>query len=94
MRISEEEVRKVAQLARLHLDPEEVEEYRGQLDAILAYIAKLNELDTSAVEPTTHVLAISQPLREDVSAETLPQKEAVRNAPESDGESFIVPRVI
>jgi len=56
MKISREEVLRVAQLARLELSPEEVEMYRGQLDEILAYIGKLEQLDVSNVEPMTQLL--------------------------------------
>ena len=56
MKITREEVLRVAQLAHLELSPEEVELYRGQLDEILAYIGKLEELDVSNIEPTTQLL--------------------------------------
>src|ERR1700680_2364119 len=60
MKISREEVLRVAELAHLELTESEVETYRGQLDAILAYSEKLNELDTSAVEPMAQVLYSSE----------------------------------
>jgi aspartyl-tRNA(Asn)/glutamyl-tRNA(Gln) amidotransferase subunit C len=94
MKISEEDVLRVAELSRLELDADEVPKVARQLDAILSYVAKLDELDTSQVEPTTHILSLSQPLREDKPTPLLSQETAVKNAPLTDGESFIVPRVI
>ena len=79
MKISEEDVLRVAELSRLELDADEVPKMVQQLDAILSYVAKLEELDTSQVEPTTALLS---------------QETALKNAPMTDGESFIVPRVI
>jgi len=94
MKISEEDVLRVAELSRLELDADEVPKMVQQLDAILSYVAKLEELDTSQVEPTTHILSLSQPLRKDEETALLSQETALKNAPMTDGESFIVPRVI
>jgi aspartyl-tRNA(Asn)/glutamyl-tRNA(Gln) amidotransferase subunit C len=94
MRISAETVLELADLARLRLDPEEVERMRRDLDAILGYVEKLSELDTTQVPPTAHVLDISTPLRLDRVAGVLPVKEVVRNAPQHDESSMIVPKVI
>lgn len=94
MNISKEEVAKVAQLARLDLSEQEVLEITGQLDRILGYVAKLNEIDTRDVAPTTHALAIHNAFREDVVRPSLPQQEALANGPRQNGEAFVVPRVI
>lgn len=94
MRISAETVLELADLARLRLDPEEVERMRRDLDAILGYVEKLSELDTTQVPPTAHVLDISTPLRLDRVAGVPPVKEVVRNAPQHDESSMIVPKVI
>jgi aspartyl-tRNA(Asn)/glutamyl-tRNA(Gln) amidotransferase subunit C len=94
MNISKEEVAKVAQLARLDLSEQEVLEITGQLDRILGYVAKLNEIDTTDVAPTTHALAIHNAFREDVARPSLPQPEALANGPRQNGEAFVVPRVI
>jgi aspartyl-tRNA(Asn)/glutamyl-tRNA(Gln) amidotransferase subunit C len=94
MRISAETVLELADLARLRLDPEEVERMRRDLDAILGYVEKLSELDTTQVPPTAHVLDIATPLRLDRVAGVLPVKEVVRNAPQHDESSMIVPKVI
>lgn len=94
MNISAEEVQYVAKLARLEISGSEVETMTGQLDDILGYVAKLNELDTEAVQPTTHALSITNAFREDAVRESLAQDAALANGPVHDEEAFIVPRVI
>jgi aspartyl-tRNA(Asn)/glutamyl-tRNA(Gln) amidotransferase subunit C len=94
MNISKEEVARVAHLARLELPEQEVAEITGQLDRILGYIAKLNELDTRDVPPTTHALAIHNAFRDDEVKPSLPRQEALANGPRQNGEAFVVPRII
>jgi len=94
MQITADEVLYVAKLARLNLSPEEVESTTGQLDRILRYVAKLNELDTEGVEPTTHALSLRNAFREDVVVESLGQEAALSNGPVQNGEAFVVPKVI
>lgn len=94
MRISRDEVAYVARLARLELSPDDEERMTGQLDALLDYVAKLQVLDTTGVEPATHVLAMGNVLREDGVGESLPRERALANAPSRDGEGFLVPRVL
>ena len=92
--ISREEVQNVARLARLHLTDEEAERMREQLDAILAYIDKLRELDVEGVEPTAHAVPLVNVMRDDALAPCLPQEQALANAPDRAGEFFRVPRTI
>src|SRR4030043_301164 len=66
MKITRQEVEYVAALARWELSPEEAEEFTGQLGQILEYFDKLNELDTSAIEPTSHAIPVVNAFREDV----------------------------
>jgi aspartyl-tRNA(Asn)/glutamyl-tRNA(Gln) amidotransferase subunit C len=94
VKISAETVAYLADLARLELSAEEAERMRRDLDAILAYVDKLSELDTEGVPPTAHVLDIHTPYREDVVRDVLPVAEAIRNAPEHDDATMIVPKVI
>ncbi|MDA8164066.1 MAG: Asp-tRNA(Asn)/Glu-tRNA(Gln) amidotransferase subunit GatC [Desulfobacteraceae bacterium] len=94
MKITAEEVEYVAGLARLELTPDEVAAMTGQLDRILTYAAKLNELDTTGIEPVTHALAIRNAFRPDAVQDSLPREEALANAPEQNGEAFVVPRVL
>jgi aspartyl-tRNA(Asn)/glutamyl-tRNA(Gln) amidotransferase subunit C len=92
--LSREEVLHVARLARLHLTEEELERMRAQLDAILAYVDKLRELDVEGVEPTSHAVPLVDVMRDDALASCLPQEAALANAPDRDGEFFRVPRII
>jgi aspartyl-tRNA(Asn)/glutamyl-tRNA(Gln) amidotransferase subunit C len=92
--ISREEVQHVARLARLHLTDEEAERMREQLDAILAYIDKLRELDVEGVEPTAHAVPLVNVMRDDALAPCLPQEQALANAPDRADEFFRVPRII
>jgi aspartyl-tRNA(Asn)/glutamyl-tRNA(Gln) amidotransferase subunit C len=94
MRISKDDVTKVAELARLEVTEEETGIFTEQLGNILEYIEKLNELDTDNVEPTSHVLDISTPLREDKVVKWLSIEEVLQNAPESEDNFFVVPQVI
>jgi aspartyl-tRNA(Asn)/glutamyl-tRNA(Gln) amidotransferase subunit C len=94
MSISREEVRHIALLSRIRLSDEELDRFTGHLDEILAYAEKINELDTSDVPPTSHVVPIVNVMRdEDRVSESLDVREALANAPETDGSFFKVPRV-
>ena len=94
MKITPQEISHVATLARLHLSREEIEALAVQLDDILTYVAKLNELDTGDITPTTHALSIVNAFREDEERPSLPRDKALANAPRQNGETFVVPRVI
>ena len=94
MKITPEEVSHVANLSRLQLSPEEVEAMARQLDEILTYVAKLNELDTEGITPTTHAISIVNAFREDEVKPSLDREKTLDNAPRQNGESFVVPRVI
>ena len=92
--ITREEVQNVARLARLHLTDDEAERMREQLDAILAYIDKLRELDVEGVEPTAHAVPLVNVMRDDALVPCLPQEQALANAPDRAHEFFRVPRII
>ncbi len=94
MKITREDVEHVAMLARLRLSEEEIETFTRQLDKILTYVDKLNELNTEAVEPTSHPLSLDSALREDIVRESLDPELSLRNAPQRAGKAFKVPRVI
>jgi aspartyl-tRNA(Asn)/glutamyl-tRNA(Gln) amidotransferase subunit C len=98
LKISREDVVRVAELAYLELSEAELEMYRKQVDDILEYIGKLNELDTSNVEPMAQVLSEGQSadatLREDVVVPCDVAPEILRQAPDPDGIYFRVPKVI
>lgn len=93
-RITREEVESVAALARLALDEGQLAQVAGELEALLDYVALLEGVDTEGVPPTSHVLPLATPLREDADIEALPAELALANAPERDGTAFVVPRVI
>ncbi len=94
MKITTEEVKNVAKLARLEVAEEEVKSLTEQLDKILNYIEKLNEAETLGVEPTTHTISITNAFRSDEISKSLNQKEALANGPAQNGEFFEVPKVI
>lgn len=88
------DVEHVARLARLELSAPEKERMRRELDGILSYIDKLRALDTSGVEPTSHAVPLTNVTRDDVERPSLPQAEALANAPDRQGELFRVPKII
>ncbi|MWV47299.1 Asp-tRNA(Asn)/Glu-tRNA(Gln) amidotransferase subunit GatC [Paenibacillus sp. HJL G12] len=94
MSITNKDVQHVAKLARLNLSTEEEQMFTEQLNAILQYAEKLNELDTDGVEPTTHVLPVSNVMREDVERESLPIEKVMANAPDEEDGQFKVPAVL
>jgi len=93
-KIDKAQVKKVAMLARLELTEAEVEEFTGQLSAILDYMEKMNELDTESVQPLAHCLPISNVFREDVVKDSLGTEKTLANAPQRDGEFFKVPKIL
>ncbi len=94
MGISRDEVRHVARLARLALTDDEEELMTDQLGSILDFIAKLDELDTTDVEPTYHAVEMSNVLREDESRPSPPLDEVLKNAPQRQDPFFLVPRIL
>lgn len=94
MSITPEEVAKVAKLARLELGQDKTGQYAAQLDDILAYMDKLSELDTEGVEPMYTPVDHVSVLRDDVAGKDLPREDILKNAPETDGAFFIVPRIV
>ena len=93
-KIDAQQVRKVAKLARLELSEAEIEEFTGQLGAILEYVEKMNELDTTGVEPLAHCLPIASVFRADDVRESLGTEKTLANAPERDGSFFKVPKIL
>ena len=94
MKISKQEVLDTAELARLEFEDSDLDKFTEQLGRILEYIEDLNELDTEGVEPTSHVLELTTPLREDAVDQLITTEEALQNAPEKDDDFFVVPKVI
>lgn len=94
MKIARSEVEQVARLARLALAPEELDRLTGQLDAILDYVAKLDELDTAAILPTAHAVPLENAFRADAVVPSLGVEAALQSAPERRDGCFRVPKVI
>jgi len=94
MKISKKEVKRVAQLARLDMSTGEVENMTRQLDSILQYVAKLDELDTTGVAVTTHTQDVVNAFRDDEVRDSLPRDKALAAGPRHNDETFVVPKVI
>lgn len=94
MPVSVEQVRYIARLARLRFTEEEEQRLAEEMSEIISYVEKLNELDTSGVEPMSHVLDLYNVVRKDEIAQRISREEALKNAPDADGTFFRVPKVI
>jgi aspartyl-tRNA(Asn)/glutamyl-tRNA(Gln) amidotransferase subunit C len=94
MTLTPEIVQEIAALARLELTPAEKDLFTKQLNDILLYVAKLNELDTTDVPPMTHVLDLANVFRADAVAPGLSPAEALANAPQAQRQAFVVPKII
>ena len=94
MKISKDEVLYVAHLARLDLDEESIEKFAGQIDEILDYIEKLNQVDTRDVKPTSHAIFLTNAFREDKEKQPIDRELALANAPEREDGNFVVPKVV
>ncbi|MCD7034394.1 Asp-tRNA(Asn)/Glu-tRNA(Gln) amidotransferase subunit GatC [Metabacillus sp. GX 13764] len=93
-RISNEQVKHVAHLARLAITEEEAALFTKQLDAIIGFAEQLNELDTENVEPTSHVLDMKNVMRDDVPKKGLPVEDVLKNAPDKKDGYVRVPTIL
>jgi aspartyl-tRNA(Asn)/glutamyl-tRNA(Gln) amidotransferase subunit C len=84
----------LAQLARLSVSDNEKTLFAKQIDSILSYVDKLNELDTGNVQPTSHVISLSNVVREDLPKDSLEREDALRNAPDRTDKFYRVPKII
>ncbi|CAM3379034.1 Asp-tRNA(Asn)/Glu-tRNA(Gln) amidotransferase subunit GatC [Marinicrinis lubricantis] len=94
MAITIQDVEHVAKLARLDLTDQEKQTFTEQLNAILKYADKLNELDTEHIEPTSHAMKIMNVVREDESRPSWPMDKVMLNAPDEEDGQFKVPAVL
>ncbi len=94
MALDLEQVRRIALLARLELSAAEEQMFAEQLAHILEYIEKLQELDTTEVQPTSHVVDMETPFRDDRVINQPNTQELLTNAPQRDGDFFKVPKII
>ena len=94
MSVDSATVRRVARLARLKVDENDVPRLAGELNAILAFVEQLNEVDVTGVEPMTSVVAFDMRMRDDVVTDGGYAKDVTKNAPASEDEFFMVPKVV
>jgi len=94
MEITDETIEHLAHLARLSFSDEEKEELKQDLEKMIGFVEKLKEIDTTAIEPLLYITEAKNILREDEIHQTITKKEALLNAPHTDGDFFIVPKVI
>ena len=94
MAVTKKEVEKIAELARLKFTDQELENFTPQMNEILSYMDKLNELDTENVKPLSHPVEQSNVFREDEMKASIPAEDALKNAPSKDEHHFKVPKVI
>jgi len=92
--LTQEQVRHVAKLARLNLSDEQARLFARQLDGILDYVEKLNQLDTADVEPTAHAAPLRNVFREDVARPGIGSEHVLANAPDAEPPFFRVPKVL
>lgn len=94
MALTPEQVKKIADLARLELNEADLKKYSEQLSNILEFVETLNKLDVSGIEPTAHAVSVPTPLREDEVVPFQKQGEVFNGAPDREGNLFRVPKVI
>ena len=94
MALTQKDVEHIAHLARLELTAVEKEMYREQLTAVLDYAALLNELDLDGIPPTTHAIPQHNILREDIAEPSLPTEDTLYNAPQQQGNQFLIQSVL
>jgi aspartyl-tRNA(Asn)/glutamyl-tRNA(Gln) amidotransferase subunit C len=94
MAVTKKDVEKIAELARLKFTDDELENFTPQMNEILSYMDKLNELDTENVQPLSHPVEQSNVFREDDLKPSISAEDALKNAPSKDDRHFKVPKVI
>ena len=94
MKIDQESLKKIANLARLEIKPDEEAALLSSMDSVLTWMDQLNEIDTEDVEPLTHIMDEVNNWREDVSVNSLTREEALANAPAKNDTYIMVPKVI
>jgi aspartyl-tRNA(Asn)/glutamyl-tRNA(Gln) amidotransferase subunit C len=92
--LTRKEVEEIALLARLHLEPDELESLGGELGAILDHFSVMANVDTTDIAPMTHPVPIELPLRSDLVMPSLTADEALKGAPKRDGDLIVVPAII
>lgn len=93
-RISADDVRKVAKLARLNLPDDKIATYTGQLESILGYVSQLEQVDTTGVPETTRAVEVTNVTRQDGVDPTPVREEILDQAPQREGDFFRVPKIL
>lgn len=94
MRVTKDDVRRVAALSMLSFDADAVDRIQKDLDAVLEHVERLNELDTDDIEPTSYILEQQNVVRVDTPGPVWPREEMLANAPEKEQGYFAVPKVV
>jgi aspartyl-tRNA(Asn)/glutamyl-tRNA(Gln) amidotransferase subunit C len=94
MKVDHDTLQKIAHLARLEVRPDEEADLLNSLNGVLTWMEQLSEVDTTGIEPLTHISAETNVLREDVVGNHLPRELALQNAPQHDEQFFEVPKVL
>ncbi len=94
MAVTKDDVKKIAELARLEFNENELDDYTKEMNKVLGYVEKLNKLDTTNVQPLSHPIENENVFREDVLVKSVTTEEALKNAPDKTSEHFKVPKVI
>jgi len=94
MKMTQETAAQIAKLAHLEMTPAELAQAAVQMEEILSYVGMLNQVDTTAVDPTSHVVALANVMRMDEVRPSLPSQRALRGAPDIDGHHFRVPKIV
>jgi aspartyl-tRNA(Asn)/glutamyl-tRNA(Gln) amidotransferase subunit C len=94
MSLSVKDVAKVALLARLRIEPNDLATFTAQINSIVDYVAQLQELDTTDVKPLAHGIELRNVFRDDVRGPALDREKALANAPQRNQSSFLVPAVL
>jgi len=92
--LTRQEVEEIARLARLHLEPNELEQMQQELGAILEHFGTIASVDTDKVAPLTHAVPMDMTLRPDEPAPSLPVEDALRSTPKRSGDLIVVPAII
>ncbi|MHB8169205.1 MAG: Asp-tRNA(Asn)/Glu-tRNA(Gln) amidotransferase subunit GatC [Thermoleophilia bacterium] len=92
--VSHDDVRYVAKLARLKIDEDELDRYAAQLSSILGHIDQISGLDIAGVEPTSHIIQLSNVLRDDEVRDSVSRELALQNGPEVEAGAFRVPPIL
>jgi len=94
MKIDDVLIDKLSGLAKLEFDPESKKEIINDLNKIIRFVEKLNEMDTEGVEPLTYMTEEVNTLRDDIAKTSITKEDALKNAPKKDSDYFIVPKVL